>query len=258
MKIILRKILYLFFPSLKKGASILMYHSIDKNDAFFNVTPADFEKQIKYINQKGFTVLNYSELLHKFLNKEDISNHVCITFDDGYKSVFENALPILEKYNMKATMFIAGGLLGKPFTTSDNAILQIINKQEFYNFLKNNVFEFLPHSYTHKELTNLSKEEISEELNQSIKFFNNNTEKIMAYPRGKYSKDVVGVLKENEWLSAVTTDPGILMLDINPLLVPRNFVGKYTTFSEFKTLVSDSVHYYAKMRLWFIDLLKKF
>ncbi len=37
---------------------------------------------------------------------------VCITFDDNYPSVLENALPILDQYGYRATMFINSGLIG--------------------------------------------------------------------------------------------------------------------------------------------------
>lgn len=257
MKILLKKILYLFFPKLAKGASILMYHSVDSNDAFFNVTPEDFEKQMDYINKKGFVVVSLSELIHKILNKENVSSHICITFDDGYKSVFQNALPVLKKYNMKATMFIAPALLGTNFTTSDKVTIEIINKEEFSNPLNLDCFEFMSHSYTHKELPKLDEYSVKNELRESINFFNSETPKIFAYPRGKYSSEVVSILEKEDWLSAVTTEPGLLNKKTNIFLIPRNFVGRYTSLEEFKILLSDGIYYYAKIRKWFIDLLKK-
>ena len=259
MKKILRKILYIFFPRLTKGASILMYHSVAKNKAFFTVSPEDFEKQMEYLSQSGLKIIPLSLLLDMFFRKEDLSTFVCVTFDDGYLDNLENALPVLRKYNIKTTIFIAPKLLGSKFTTSDGVTLDIFSQEDFKKYDGFTNFEFLPHSFSHKELTRLSMEEIREELSESIGYLNNICEsrKILAYPRGKYSKTVIEVLQSEGWESGVTTLPGLTLLDTEKFLIPRNFVGRDVGLLEFKTIVSDAVYYYAKIRLCFTDLFKK-
>jgi peptidoglycan/xylan/chitin deacetylase (PgdA/CDA1 family) len=43
---------------------------------------------------------------------------VCITFDDNYPSVYENAVPIMNQYGYRATMFVNSGLIGNPYYMS--------------------------------------------------------------------------------------------------------------------------------------------
>src|SRR5688572_3601936 len=43
----------------------------------------------------------------------DAARNVAITFDDGYRSVLENAIPELEKRNMPFTIFVPTGCLGE-------------------------------------------------------------------------------------------------------------------------------------------------
>ncbi|MEZ4114039.1 MAG: polysaccharide deacetylase family protein [Candidatus Paceibacterota bacterium] len=259
MKKFLKVFLNKIYPRLTKGASVLMYHSIAANNAFFTVTPENFEKQMKYLSESGLKIIPLSRLIDMFLKKEDISSCVSLTFDDGYLDNLQNVLPVLRKYNIKASIFIAPKLLGTKFTTSDKVILNIFTEDDFEKMGAGSNFEILPHSFSHKELPSLSKEEIQTELSGCVEFLSKkgDTRKILAYPRGKYSKEVTDVLFEEGWEAAVTTLPGLLTHKIERFLIPRNFVGRFTDMKDFKMLISDGVYYYAKVRLWFLDLLKK-
>lgn len=93
--------------------SILIFHRV--LDKFDHLTPyeiyrEEFEWQL-HILKRNFNVLPLSKAI-KLLNENNLpANSVCITFDDGYKDNFTNALPILQKYDFNATFFIASGFL---------------------------------------------------------------------------------------------------------------------------------------------------
>ena len=259
MKKFLKIFLYKIYPKLTKGASVLMYHSVAVNNAFFTATPDNFEKQIKYLSESGLKIIPLSKLVDMFLKKEDISSCVSLTFDDGYLDNLQNVLPVLRQYNIQATIFVAPKLLGTKFTTSDKVTLDVFTEDDFEKMSASNNFEVLPHSFSHKELPSLAREEVGRELSNCVEFLSKkgDTRKILAYPRGKYSKEVMDVLSEEGWEAAVTTLPGLLTYNTERFLIPRNFVGRFTDIKEFKMLTSDGVYYYAKVRLWFLDLLKK-
>ena len=88
-------------------ARVLMYHSVEehKGDKFdkWRLRPADFERQIAWLAKNGFKSFKFGELiaLDQLPKKA-----VCITFDDGYRDNLTGALPILQKYGFKATIFI--------------------------------------------------------------------------------------------------------------------------------------------------------
>lgn len=100
--------------------------------------------------------------------------------------------------------------------------------------------------------------DVQKELANSYAFFGDQTPKILAYPRGKYSDEVFQVLEKEGWTAAVTTNPGLFNSSTSKFLIPRNFVGRDTSLSEFKTLLSDGVYYYAKLRAFFVVFKKKF
>ena len=87
---------------------ILMYHSIRKDPGETHselvVTPESFEKQLKFLQSKGYKFLTISELLN---SKSNQYPRVAITFDDGFKDNYEIAFPLLRKYGAKATIYLA-------------------------------------------------------------------------------------------------------------------------------------------------------
>lgn len=75
---------------------IIMYHH----------TPADFERQLQLIRDRGYTTLTMSEIHNDLADPSKLTaKAVAITFDDGYTDQL-NAFALLQKYNMKATFFI--------------------------------------------------------------------------------------------------------------------------------------------------------
>lgn len=94
-----------------KNIAVLMYHRvIDSNYNFWklNISPATFEKHIKYISE-NYKVLRLEE---EWSNLVDANRkYVVITFDDGYADNYQYALPILEKYHVPATIFVSTDLI---------------------------------------------------------------------------------------------------------------------------------------------------
>src|SRR5437899_3539239 len=71
------------------------------------ITPAAFEAQMKELKDKGVTVISMQDLLAWKRGEKNIPPRCAvITFDDGWKSQYEVAWPILKKYGYPFTMFI--------------------------------------------------------------------------------------------------------------------------------------------------------
>src|SRR5213593_2400974 len=82
------------------------------------ITPAAFEAQMKELKDRGITVIPMQDLLAWKRGEKNIPPRCAvISFDDGWKSQYEVAWPIMKKYGYPFTMFlytegIAGGSLG--------------------------------------------------------------------------------------------------------------------------------------------------
>jgi len=96
---------------LGQGAAILIYHrvgdSIEHSWSHTSIRIEDFENQVRYLNSKCH-VIPLDELRQYVQGKKSLPKRaVAITFDDGYKDNYLNAYPILKRYNMPATVFLA-------------------------------------------------------------------------------------------------------------------------------------------------------
>ena len=91
---------------------IFVYHNIVSNNSevaydYMQTTKDVFEKQIVGLKNLGYDFISY-EQLQKFKNNEiELKKKSCLlTFDDGYKGVYENAYPIAIKYDIPFTVFV--------------------------------------------------------------------------------------------------------------------------------------------------------
>src|SRR3989454_1831019 len=82
------------------------------------ITPAAFEAEMKELKDRGITVISMQDLLAWKRGEKNIPpRSAVVTFDDGWKSQYEVAWPIMKKYGYPFTMFIytegvRGGSLG--------------------------------------------------------------------------------------------------------------------------------------------------
>jgi peptidoglycan/xylan/chitin deacetylase (PgdA/CDA1 family) len=104
-------------------ARILCYHSIsnfplETKIPYDNLAPNLFSLQMQVLKDECYNVILLSELVGIIRQNQNIpKGTIVITFDDGYRNNFLNALPVLEKHNFKATFFVIAEQIGmtEPF-----------------------------------------------------------------------------------------------------------------------------------------------
>src|SRR5256714_696788 len=112
------------------------------------ITPAAFEAEMKELKDKGITVISMQDLLAWKRGEKSIPPRCAVvTFDDGWKSQYEVAWPIMKKYGYPFTMFIytegvRGGTLGGG---------EAITWEQLADMRDNGV-DIQAHSATHQDL----------------------------------------------------------------------------------------------------------
>lgn len=91
---------------------IIPYHMIvDEPNGFYpQISTRDFEKQIAHF-ARNYKVISLDEIVERVKKRNSLRGCVAITFDDGFRDNYENAYPILRKYNVPATIFLTTGYI---------------------------------------------------------------------------------------------------------------------------------------------------
>jgi peptidoglycan/xylan/chitin deacetylase (PgdA/CDA1 family) len=97
----------------RRNLQILTYHRVnDEGDIYFPATRIGvFDRQMRYLS-KNFNVLPLEEAVERMANSDLGENTMVVTLDDGYRDNFVNAFPVLKKYGLPTTIFLASGVIG--------------------------------------------------------------------------------------------------------------------------------------------------
>ncbi len=196
-----------------RGARILMYHRVaDLAGDRLSVKPTEFIRQMDFLRERGYRIIPLSELPSALTSSS--SPAVSLTFDDGYRDFYDNAFPILKERRLPAAVFVITGLMeGK---------VRLPRYRKFPQSAKPLSWEMLPemaragieigsHSLTHRELTRLSRAEAEEEIEGSARLIREKTggrPEWFSYPRGKFNREVIDLVKAAGYSGAVTVQPG--------------------------------------------------
>lgn len=217
------------------GIPVLMYHSIgvEKNNPI-KMPKEQFETEMKYLKDNGYTTLSLKELYDYFENKVPVPDKsVVITLDDGYEDNYTEAFPILKRYGLKATIFVITSNVDKnsAFITSSQ-----IKEMDSAGI------EIESHTVTHRDLDKLTYKEQYAELKDSKSFLEGLLGKnidYMAYPTGKYNDNTIKAVKAVGYKMALSTNgrwadktDGIFTLD-------RVYISTFHSMTIFKERLTN-------------------
>ncbi len=211
----------------KYHVPILMYHYIrivtdpkDKLGFNLSVTPADFDKQLQWLKDNGYTTFPLADFCKGDMPTE--GKPIVLTFDDGYDDAYTDALPALQKYSFQGTFFIIKGFLNRPhyLTTTQLETLGAAG------------MELGAHTVDHIDLATATPAKQLAEISGSKQ-----ASPVLAYPSGQYSPTTIDITKKQGFLCAVTTHPGIAT-ELSPLYeLPRVRISGGENIETFSKLV---------------------
>ncbi len=193
----------------KPGVRILMYHRVTDLGEYDQLTvrPERFETQLKELSDRH-QVVALEQLGHC------ASNRVVITFDDGYLDNFEEAVPLLQKYSLPATIYLTADFVDQTRSHPRYKTSQRLHMDcsEAAQLLAGGLISFGSHTCTHPMLSELSdaaskaeivdsKYRLEDKLGTTVSSF--------AYPNGNYGEREIDYVREAGYSSAVTVKPGV-------------------------------------------------
>lgn len=217
------------------GITILSYHSLDDLGTPLSVSPSLFAAQMATLAGEGCTTFTMSQVARHFSeNKPFPPRAVAITFDDGFASVAEVALPVLNRYSLHATAYIITGMIGRLTRWVDRGAplpsLPILSWAQIEQ-LHTNGIEIGAHSITHGFLTQYSDAQLQDELQTPRALLEQRLGKqvtAFAYPQGDYDSRVVQATRRAGYATATTVDQGRANLHSDMFALPRLLVSNNT------------------------------
>ncbi|WP_405993218.1 polysaccharide deacetylase family protein [Streptomyces sp. NBC_00986] len=210
---------------------VAMYHSVGdcSDDPYrITVTPDRLEQQLSWLRRRGLRGVSMADLLAARARGEG-HGLVGLTFDDGYADFLTNALPLLDRWNCGATLFVLPGRLGgdnawdplgprKPLLTADGIRQAAAEGVEIGS-----------HGLTHVDLTKADDPTLRAEVAESrsrLQELLNSPVNGFCYPYGTIDARAMDAVRGAGYTYACAIDPG----DLNgPHALPRVHIGQNDT-----------------------------
>lgn len=234
---------------------IIMYHSILKSQSGdYIIHPSILEKDLNYIKEKGYSTITMTDLINYVYNNIAIpEKSIIITFDDGHYNNLGYAVPLLEKYDMKAVISIVGNYTDT-FSKTDEANMNYgyLRWKDINELIKSGTVEFQNHTYNlhsigarkgamkkHNETKEHYQTFLSDDIQKLQEEFKNNTNYIpntFTYPFGAISKESIDIIKQLGFKASLSCAKGINEITKDPnclYMLKRNNRPSYISTEQF-------------------------
>jgi peptidoglycan/xylan/chitin deacetylase (PgdA/CDA1 family) len=179
--------------------TILCYHSVESDwSSPLAVEPDAFARQAAWL-RRSRRVLPVREALSRMDAHGRLPRRAAaLTFDDGFAALHRHVLPVLRREGLPATVFLVAQTLtpaGRSVDwvdTAGTADLSTLTLDQVLEMQDAGV-DFQSHSWAHRDLTGLSREECVRDLRESRELLSELLGRpvtLLAYPRGRHDRQV--------------------------------------------------------------------
>lgn len=208
-------------------AIVLGYHQFDRRNNKYSTSTAVFKEHLDLIQKRGWEVISLERLVEYLEGGPEIPmKSVVITMDDGYRSVYERAWPILRERKLPWTFFIYTDFIGvgggactwEQLRLLAEAGVSIQNHSKSHSFLnrRGNRSDEEYASFLRTELLE-SKREIERRLRRPVWAH--------AYPYGAWNRQVRDTAIEFGYRALLTVDPQPVTRQTSPHSIGRVIIS---------------------------------
>lgn len=237
---------------------ILAYHKVEskKELGITSISPKRFENQIRFLKQNG-----YKSLSPQFPFKNDESNPILITFDDGYEGIYKFVYPIIKKYDFSIIVFLTTGYIGgyNKWDPSPGPRFRHLSWNQIKEMSDNGIW-FGSHSVNHHFLTRQNDKIVRYELEASKKNLEDKLGKPVnsfSYPYGDYNNKIINFVKETGYDTAFSLRPIFFNDENEKYILPRFAIYYIDDLLAFRAKIgdigSDAFRYIQQLKNRFIN-----
>lgn len=237
------------------GIPVLTYHHIlrDEENTRFRHTSTTtsvvaFSNQMTWLRDRGYSTLTMYQLEGYVRNRMNLpARSVVITFDDGLKSVYRYAYPILKEYGFKATSFIISSRIKRHPQKWNPKSLQFMSVSELQ--ASQDVFDVQSHTHFLHRVDGYRRPILLSRSYHNILFDFKHSRRALAqfnphvlylsYPFGGYDDKAVKAANDAGFHMAVTTVRGKVKPGDNPFLLKRLYILRTDSLETMSRLITN-------------------
>jgi peptidoglycan/xylan/chitin deacetylase (PgdA/CDA1 family) len=184
-------------------------------NGFDKIGISTFREHIDYLSAV-YDIVDLDEIL---INAESNEKRVALTFDDGTVDFYENVLPVLEEYQVEATVFLIGKAIKNPeFRHDDKFEYEYMTFEQIEELVSNPLVTVGNHSWSHRDLTQLEdSDELAREVKKGKAYIQDTfgiTVDRFSYPYNAYDIEVVQrvsadhkfAVRDGGWMELITDE----------------------------------------------------
>ncbi len=217
-------------PREQTRVAVLGYHNFseDKPVTEMLMRTSEFREQMEYIRRAGLTVISMQEFLEWRLGERELpAECVLITLDDGWRSVYTDAYPILREYGYPFTLFLYTTYLSGRGSSMTPAMIQEM-QQHGATIGSHSVNHFYPSKWKAKEKEGpeayaaMVDRELGQSREQLQRLFGDI--KTYCYPGGYVTPPMLERVAGYGYVAAFTVVPGKVSCQEDPLQIHRYMI----------------------------------
>jgi peptidoglycan/xylan/chitin deacetylase (PgdA/CDA1 family) len=232
---------------------ILTFHDIDERPSVISVSSDVFRFGMRRLTEQGYRTISLSRIVECIRKAEPFPDRaICITFDDGYRSVYERAFPILRGYGMKATVFLTVGDQEKQALQERLPSLagrRMLSWSQIREMAREEI-DFGSHTLTHPDLTRLPLKQVTSEICDSksmIEDFLGHAVTSFAYPFGYHNRRLREIVRAY-YPCACSARLGMAGRRSDPFALERVDMHYFRTVRLFGIMLSSGLLPYVRLR----------
>ncbi len=222
---------------------VLMYHHFKTEEVpagdGANMSIDEFEEHLKALQEAGYTTIFLNDLNHIMQQVQEgkemgitqpelhmNGKYVVITIDDGYRSNYELAYPLLQKYNMKACISVITSRIHHGYIYSSQEI-EKMSWENLNEMQQSGLIEVFSHTYDHKPVEDRTYEDVRNSVTKGEQMLDKELEvrspvNVLTYPNGSYRKNMTVLMRAYLGYDLqLTTNSGVVNRDTSILEIPR-------------------------------------
>jgi len=220
------------------GLRLLFYHRVSNDGDELAVPPRCFREQMELLAGIGYRVLDVVEAVDLLRSGTLSGLTIGLSFDDGFRDVADEALPVLQELGFRASVFVPTRVIdGEASFGWYDVQPPVLDWDEICDLDRGGTLRFEAHSLTHPNLTALDDEDAAAEIRDSKLVLERRLDRpveAFCYPGGLFGARERQLVEQAGFRMATSCEPGLNRVGTDPFALRRLQVDARDGLLEFR------------------------